>query len=130
MIKTILFGLLVFVFVAAFSQETFAQSEAERSPILYGVGSFFIPGLGQLLQEEPEKAAIHFIVALGIPVAGWLAALASPVSDLVTFATGLASLGWGVLSGIDAYRLAQQHNDNNGFSQLENTFAYQIDLPV
>ncbi len=128
--KTIVFGLLALVFVVSFNQEALAQSEEERSPVLYGIGSFFIPGLGQLLQAEPEKAAIHFLVGLGIPVAGWLASLASPVSELVNLATWVASLGWGILSGIDAYRLAQQFNEDNGFSQLDNAFAYQADLPV
>lgn len=108
----------------SFSQVTFAQSDEARSPMLYGLGSFVIPGLGQLLQAEPQKALIHFGVAIAIPVVGTLAAIASPVPELVGAITGLASLGWAVLSSIDAYRLAQQYNDANGYS------AYQINAPV
>lgn len=100
-----------------------AQAQTPRSPLLYGLSSFILPGLGQLLQDEPEKAVIHFGVALAIPLAGTLAALASPFPQIVGAVTGVAALGWAFASGLDAYHLAKSYNEANGFSGVDDTNA-------
>jgi len=100
-----------------------AQTQTPRSALLYGFSSFIVPGLGQLLQQEPEKAMIHFGIALAIPLAGTLAAIASPFPDVVLAVTGVAALGWAFVSGLDAYRLAKTYNEDNGFSALDETSA-------
>jgi TM2 domain-containing membrane protein YozV len=49
--------------------------------VLAAVCSFFIPGLGQLVQGRPIKALIHFVLAglLWIILLGWAVHLGSVI---------------------------------------------------
>jgi len=104
-------ALVVLIGLTSIQSVVAAQDiEQARSPLLYGLSSFLIPGLGQLLQDEDQKAAIHFGVALLIPIAGAIASWVSPVPDLVLAITGVGSVSWAFLSAVDAYRLAKDFN--------------------
>ena len=110
-----------------------AQEErvSPRNPFLCGVASFIIPGLGQLLNNEPNKALNHFLIAIAIPVVGYYAALASPTPGLVIGATAVAQLGWAFYSAMDAYHVAQRFNEEHGFASLYlYLYAYDtVSLP-
>jgi len=94
-----------------------------RSPMLYGLGSFVIPGLGQMLQGEVEKGLVHLGIGVAIPVAGVLVAIASPTGGLILSLVPAASLGWAVVSAFDSYQMASDYNETQGFSALD-------DIPV
>lgn len=53
--------------------------------VIAAVCSFFIPGLGQLVQGRPFKALIHFVLAavLWIILLGWLIHLWSIIAAAV-----------------------------------------------
>ena len=93
----------------------FAQdAAAPRDPMLMGVASFVVPGLGQFLQGDVNKAVTHFVVAVAISTAGFYLAwiTPAPVYPLV----GLATLGWAFYSAMDSYQMAVQYNQEHGFS--------------
>jgi len=87
-----------------------AQEGQERiDPLLAGLASFVVPGLGQYLNGEPGKALAHLIIAAAIPL----------VCDLVTYYTfpfyypryrlcAVIYLGWAAYSAIDAYQTAKR----------------------
>ena len=89
-----------------------------RDSLLYGLGSFIIPGLGQYLNEEPGKALAHFIIAVAIPT------VCEIVTDYIfplpwrlrRALCGLLSLGWHAHSAIDAYETAEEFNEMHGFA--------------
>ena len=119
MAKRILIALLLgMVLLVLLPTVGMAQEGAERrDPLLYGLASFILPGLGQYLNDEPGKALTHFIIAAAIPV----------VCYTVTYYTipywyprytlcGLASLGWAAMSAMDAYETAKRFNEEHGFA--------------
>lgn len=87
-----------------------AQERQEQvDPLLYGLASFVLPGLGQYLNGESGKALAHLLIAVAIPL----------VCDLVTYYTfpfyypryricTLAYVGWAAYSAIDAYQTAKR----------------------
>lgn len=107
--------LLAFQVIGAAQEE---EQVSPKNPLLYGVASFVIPGSGQFLNGETNKALTHFLVAVAIPVVGYYAALASPTPVLVGAAAGVAQLGWAFLSAMDAYRVAQRFNEAHGLASL------------
>jgi hypothetical protein len=101
---------LVFLPVAGMAQEIVH----EREPLLYGFASFLLPGLGQYLNEEPDKALLHFFIAVAIPIVCYYVDYALPYSYPVYPACSLLSLGWAAYSGIDAYETAKNFNEEQG----------------
>lgn len=89
--------------------------QGRRDPVLYGLASFFLPGLGQYLNGEPDKAIVHFLVAVSIPTVGYyLASITrSPVLERTI---PLLQFGWSVYSALDAYRTAKRYNELHGFT--------------
>jgi hypothetical protein len=94
-----------------------AAQERPRDPLIHGLASFLIPGLGQYLNGEPDKALVHFLVAVAIPTAGYYLAVIT-VNPFLAYAVPLVQLGWHVYSALDAYNVAQAYNEAHGFSFL------------
>ena len=93
-----------------------------------GIASFFIPGLGQLLNDEVDKAIIHFGVAVGISVGG---SLISRVLLYNGFWYGYsivaaAYLAWSVYSGLDAYNVAKDTGFSLGMTEDGLTLSYSF----
>lgn len=81
------------------------QSIRSADPIVYGLGSFVLPGLGQFMLGYQGTALTHLVVAIAIPTACYYLDYISPF--LPTYpACSLASLAWHAYSGIDAYGAA------------------------
>lgn len=99
-----------------------AAQEGPRDPLVYGLASFLIPGLGQYLNGEPDKALVHFLVAVAIPTVGYYMAVIT-VNPFIAYATPLVQLGWHVYSALDAYNVARAYNEMHGFSLLEFDFS-------
>lgn len=91
--------------------------EGPRDPLIHGLASFLVPGLGQYLNGEPDKALVHFLVAVAIPTAGYYLAVLT-VNPFLAYAIPLLQLGWHVYSALDAYNVAQAYNEAHGFSSL------------
>ena len=102
-----------------------AASAASRDAWIPAVASFVIPGLGQLLNDQVDKAILHFVVDVGINALGYyltwstLGWYSAPI-------WGLAHLGWALYSGYDAYTVAKEHGFSIGFTEDGLTFAYNF----
>lgn len=95
-----------------------SAAEAPREPMLYGLASLALPGLGQVLQGETTRGLTHFGLAVAVPfVGGSLAMLTpAPARNLLWTAVGAATLGVAVYSAIDSYELAVAYNRRHGFA--------------
>jgi len=79
-------------------------SAQDADPLIPGLASFLIPGLGQLLNDQLDRALVHFGVDIAIWALGFYGATFLPP---LLFATPALHLGWAVYSGIDAYNVAK-----------------------
>ncbi|HDL86430.1 MAG TPA: hypothetical protein ENH11_08935 [Candidatus Acetothermia bacterium] len=122
-VVAVLVGLLGVMAVSGF-----AQAAPRSDAWVPGLASFLIPGLGQLLNGQMDKAIIHFGVAVGISVGG---SLASSVLFYNGFWYGYsivaaAYLVWSVYSGIDAYNVAKEQGFTLGMTGDELTLSYNF----
>lgn len=121
MIKRIFILLLIgTVMVALLPTTGMAQERVRpRDPLLHGLASFIIPGLGQFLNDEPGKALSHFIIAVAIPTVCELVRhiLPRPLPWRLRHALcSLLSLVWHAHSAIDAFETAEEFNELHGFA--------------
>lgn len=83
------------------------RQEPNPIPLIHGIASFAIPGLGQYLNGEYNKALVHFGVAVGIGVVGGYLAWVLPTPGFsLSWGVGLAYTAWALYSGWDAYTVA------------------------
>jgi len=98
---------------------------AEAQPWIPGVASLVLPGLGQLLNDELDKALVHFGVDVAIIAVGWYAAALLPFGYASYALVPAAHLAWSLFSAFDAYSVAK----DQGFSisTVENgvRFSYR-----
>ncbi len=122
MYRVVLVAILVAGVLAAGGVPAMAQQP--RDPLLYGLASFFVPGLGQALQGDLRTGLVHFGVAVAIPIAGGYLALVSPAPAFVWAGVGLAQLGWTLNSAFHSYNMAVEYNRQHGFGvSLTMSFA-------
>lgn len=108
--KTCVVGLVVFLVLAV----AVVGSAQDTQAWIPGIASLAIPGLGQLLNDEIDKALVHFGIDIGIIVLG------SYVTSLLPYTMGYtryalvsaAHLAWSLFSAYDAYSVAK----DQGFS--------------
>lgn len=78
--------------------------EPSPTPLIRGLASFVIPGLGQYLNGEYEKALTHFVVIVLVDVGSQY------VGDLLpgypNWITGALHTLWALYSAVDAYQTA------------------------
>ena len=100
-------AVLVVAVVAAVGLGVWAR-EPDPVPIIHGIASLAIPGLGQYLNGEYNKALVHFAVDVGIVVGGWYLASIVPYYGPfpLYWGLGLAHTAWALYSGWDAYTVA------------------------
>jgi len=105
------FGLPIVIAIGVsifFPMVGIAQGDKEeKDPLLYGLASFVLPGLGQYLNGEPNKALSHFLIAVAIPVVCPLLFPSYPYV-LSSSLCMLLQLGWHAYSAIDAYETAKK----------------------
>lgn len=111
MAKHLVVGILVItsyliVFPEQMKGATARQSIPSAVPIVHGLGSFVLPGLGQFMLGDRSTALTHFVVALAIPIACYYIDYISPFIPTYPVC-GLVSLAWHAYSGIDAYDSAR-----------------------
>ena len=98
----------------------------ENDAWIPGIASFLIPGLGQLLNDEFDKAIIHFGVDVAILAAGAYVVGLLPWSPYRYGIVGLAHLAWSLYSGYDAYTVAKKTGFTIGFTEDGLTLAYHF----
>jgi hypothetical protein len=93
-----------------------------------GLASFVIPGLGQLLNDQMDKAILHFGVFVALDVGAYYLTAFLPVNYWYARVSlvGLAHLAWALYSGYDAYTVAKEKGFTIGFTQDGLTLAYQF----
>jgi len=116
--KKVAVVLCVIVALLATTFGAMAQSDDAWIP---GLASFVLPGLGQLLNDEMDKAILHFGIAVAVDVGAYYLAALLPFTYYTAPIIGLAHLAVGVFSGLDAYNVAK----DTGFSigLIENGIA-------
>jgi len=86
-----------------------------------GLASFVIPGLGQLLNDQIDKAILHFAVDIGIIAAAYYVGAFLPFGY---YAIPALHLGWAIYSGLDAYNVAKDQGFTIGLVENGVTFSY------
>jgi len=90
-----------------------------------GLASFVLPGLGQLLNDQMDRAILHFAVDIGIVALGTYAAGLFGLAPLYYVVPAL-HLGWAVYSGLDAYNVAKDQGFSIGFVENGVSFSYNF----
>jgi len=117
-VLVVVVGLLVGMAVSASAQ----PSEAW----IPGFASLLIPGLGQFLNDEVDKAILHFGVGVAINVAGYYAAVFLPLGTYGYPVWGLAHLAWALYSAYDAYDVAKARGFSLGLTDDGLTLSYRF----
>lgn len=126
--KVLVAVILVVSLLVIMATGAFAQTAPKTDAWVPGLASFLIPGLGQLLNDQIDKAIIHFGVAVGISVGGAL------VSNVLLYngfwygysITAAAYLAWSVYSGLDAYNVAKEQGFSLGMTDDGLTLSYNF----
>jgi len=113
--KTALLSLLVMVLVSSSFAAIAKDAEGPRNPLLMGLASFVIPGLGQAIQGDFEKGLTHFLIAVAIGVGGGYLAYLTPYGFITPVIVG-AHLVWAIYSAVDSYQMAVEFNKTHGYS--------------
>ena len=120
-------GVVVLVVLAGLLAVMGTNVTAQESDAwIPGIASFLIPGLGQLLNDEFNKAIIHFGVDVAILAAGTYVVSLLPWSPYRYGIVGLAHLAWSLYSGYDAYTVAKKTGFTIGFTEDGLTLAYHF----
>lgn len=100
-------AVVMLVGLLAFGAMGLGRQEPNPIPLIHGVASLAIPGLGQYLNEEYNKALTHFVVDVALVVGGgYLAAMLPYTGFSLYWGVGLAHTLWALYSGWDAYQVA------------------------
>lgn len=87
-----------------------------------GIASIAIPGLGQLLNDQMDKAALHFVVGLGISAIGY--GVGWYILPGAWYLVPTLYFAWSIYSGYDAYNVAKSQGFTLGFVPNGVGFAY------
>jgi hypothetical protein len=83
------------------------RQEPNPIPLIHGIASFAIPGLGQYLNAEYDKALTHFAVDVALVLGGGYLATVLPYPGFSLYwGVGLIHTLWALYSGWDAYTVA------------------------
>lgn len=117
-------GLCVGALLLVTAVGTFAQTNDAWIP---GVASFVIPGVGQFLNDQVDKAILHLGVAVAINIGGYYVAALLPFQYYYSYPlVGLLHLGWAVYSGFDAYDVAKAQGFRIGIVDDGLGFAFSF----
>jgi hypothetical protein len=103
---------------------SFSSMAASNDAWIPGLASFVIPGLGQLLNDQMDKAILHF--AVGVAIYGLGFGVGWYVSPYVAYLTPALGLAWAIYSGFDAYNVAKDQNFQLGFVNGGVGFSYNF----
>jgi len=89
-----------------------------------GLASFVLPGLGQFINDQTDKAILHLGIAIVLDVGAYYVAALLPFSYYTYPLVGLVHLAWGVYSGLDAYDVAKAQGFRLGL--VENGIGFAV----
>ena len=118
--RTIIVALCVGVILLVSTVGAVAQTNDAWIP---GLASFVIPGLGQLLNDQMDRAIIHFGVSVAVWTLGIYGGMYLPPLLIATPALGLA---WSIYSGLDAYGVAKDTGFRLGLVEDGIGFAFSF----
>ena len=105
---------------------TFGAPAQTSQAWIPGVASLALPGLGQFLNDEIDKAFLHLGIAIALDVGAYYAAALLPFSYYSYPLVGLAHLLWGLYSGYDAYTVAKDRGFTIGATENGLGFSYNF----
>jgi hypothetical protein len=105
---------------------TFGASAQPNQAWIPGVASLALPGLGQFLNGEVDKAFLHLGIAIALDIGAYYAASLLPFSYYTYPIVGLVHLAWGLYSGLDAYNVAKEQGFTIGV--VENGLAFSVNF--
>lgn len=108
-------GMILVCAAALLLVTTFGASAQTNDAWIPGLASFVIPGLGQFINDETDKAILHLGVAIALDVGAYYLAAILPFGYYSYPLVGLVHLGWGIYSGLDAYNVAKDQGFQFGF---------------
>lgn len=106
--------LLVFSLLAA-GFSTTVRAQEDLSPIVPAIASFVIPGSGQLVNDQPNKALTHFVVGVGVSSIYYLPFTYTPIWRVLP----ALQLAWHGYSSYDAYQVATGRRGSIFDTELE-----------
>jgi len=124
-VVALLIGLLAVMAVASSAQVAY-RSDAW----IPGLASFIIPGLGQLINDQIDKAITHFAVFVAIDVGGWYLTALVPWHyygyNYRYSIIAVAHFAWALYSGLDAYNVAKDTGFSLGMTDDRLTLSYNF----
>jgi len=122
--KTLVVLVVVGGLLVALGAGASAQDE-EAGPFIPAILSLIIPGWGQLVNGEVNKAILHF----ALDIANWtiwslLSSLPSPIPT--GYLSGVAALGLRIYSAYDAYTVAEKRGFSIGLREQNVILAYHF----
>ena len=92
-----------------------------------GLASFVLPGLGQFINGQTDKAILHLGIAIAVDVGAYYATTILPISYLYSAPLiGLVHLGWATYSGLDAHGVAKEQGFRLGLVEDGIGFAFSF----
>lgn len=125
-----LFVLLLVSVVLLLTSGTIGIAAEDISPAVPSIASFILPGAGQFINDQPDKALTHFLIIVGIDSATIFLSR-SPMGYALNYSLGTAlHLAWSGYSAYDAYRVAEEKNRSIFDSSLNSNSepVYSVDL--
>jgi hypothetical protein len=101
---------------------SFSSLAASSDAWIPGLASFVVPGLGQLLNDQMDKAVLHFVVGVGISALGY--GIGWYILPGAWYLTPALYFAWSIYSGYDAYTVAKKSNFTLGFVERGVGFSY------
>jgi hypothetical protein len=89
-----------------------------------GLASFALPGLGQLLNDQMDKAIMHFAIGVGIGALGY--GIGWYILPGAWYLVPTLYFAWSLYSGYDAYTVAKKNHFTLGFVENGIGFSYQF----
>jgi hypothetical protein len=89
-----------------------------------GLASFVVPGLGQLINDQMDKAILHFVVGVGIGALGY--GIGWYVLPGAWYLTPALYFAWSLYSAYDAYTVAKENHFTLGF--VERGIGFSVDF--
>ena len=103
---------------------SFGALAASSDAWIPGLASFVLPGAGQLINDQMDKAILHFAVAVGIGALGY--GIGFYVLPGAWYLIPTLYFAWSLYSGYDAYTVAKENHFKLGFVDRGIGFSYDF----